>query len=103
MSQLSAQYIAKDLGIAVGMGWEARLGCDAVFVEDAQAAKAYVLWVGVGGEGEGVVGVEPAEVGMAAGVAAARDDMGVGEGFGHSSFEAHGLLLWVQGEAGEGE
>lgn len=55
----------------MGVRGKAVLGRDAVFVEDAQGAEGLEGWVVVLGEGEGVVGVEPAVIGVAAVAAAA--------------------------------
>lgn len=72
MGQLAAEDVAEDLGVVVRVGGEVGVRRDAVFVEDAQAAEAGVVGGVVGAEGEGVVGVEPAVVGVAAGVGTAR-------------------------------
>lgn len=92
MRQLAAEDVAEDLGVAVRVGREAGVGGDAVFVEDAQGAEVSVGGVVIVGEGEGVVGVEPAVVGVAAVAGAAQSDACVREGFRHAGFETHGLL-----------
>lgn len=79
MRQLPAEDVGEDFGVAVRVRGEAGLGRDAVFVQHAQGAEGLEGWVVVLGEGEGVVGVEPAAVGVAAVAAAAGDD---GHGFG---------------------
>lgn len=86
MRQLATEDVAEDLSIAVRVGGEAGVGCDAVFVQDAQGAEVGVGGVVVVGEGEGVIGVEPAVVGVAAVAGAAEGDAGVGQGFGHATF-----------------
>lgn len=50
----------------VGVGIESLGGGDGVFVDDAEGAEAHVVGVPVLAEGEGVVGVEPAVVEVAA-------------------------------------
>lgn len=63
----------EELGVPVGAEacrWE-----DAVFVYDAQGAEAHVFGGVVGGEAEGVEGVEPVHVGVAAGVPGAFCDL----------------------------
>ena len=61
---------------------EAVGGRHAVFVEDAQGAELLEGWVVVLGEGEGVVAVQPAVVGMPAVRGPTGNNLGVGE-FGH--------------------
>lgn len=79
MREFAGEDVGEDFGVAVRVCGEAGLGRDAVFVEDAQGAEGLEGWVVVLAEGEGVVGVEPAVVGVAAVAAAAGDD---GHGFG---------------------
>ncbi len=79
MRQFAREDVGEDFGVAVRVGGKAVVGRDAVFVEDAQGAEGLEGWVVVLGEGEGVVGAEPAVVGVAAIAAAAGDD---GHGFG---------------------
>ena len=59
------EHVGDDLHVAVRVGAEALAGRDAVVVDHAQRAEAHVLGVVVVGEREGVVGVEPAVVGVA--------------------------------------
>ena len=87
--QLPAQDVAEDLGVAVRVGGEALARGDAVFVQHAQRAEGREGRVVVAGEGEGVVAVQPAVVGVAAGGGAAGRDAGVGEGHGEGA--GHGL------------
>lgn len=47
------------------MGGKAAAGSDVILVDDAEGAEAHVSGVVVVGEGEGVVGFEPAVVGVA--------------------------------------
>src|SRR5436305_419411 len=60
--EFSAKDVAEDLCVSVGMCWEAVGGCDTVFIENTERAKVLELRVVVVGEGEGMVGVEPAVV-----------------------------------------
>ena len=64
--QLSLHHITEDLHVAVRMGGETSACRDPILIDDPQRAKAHVLRVVVIGETEGMVGVEPAVVGMAA-------------------------------------
>lgn len=72
--------VGEDFHVAVRVSGEAAAGSDAVFVDDAQAAEAHVGGVVVIGEGEGVMGFEPAMVGVAA-FGGAADGEGIGRGF----------------------
>lgn len=76
--ELAAEDVAEDLGVAVGVRGEAGLGGHAVFVEDAEGAEGHGCGVVEIGEGEGVVGVEPAMIGVPTRGGAARGDFGVG-------------------------
>lgn len=99
MREFPAQDVGEDLGVAVGVGGEAGGRGDAVFVQDAQGAEGGVKGVVVGGEGEGVVGVEPAVGGVAAGGGGARGYFHGGGGVGGSRVRV-GLGVGV-GEGGE--
>lgn len=68
MFELAGDDVRPDEELGVGVGAEARAALDAVFVDDAQGAEGCEARVVVGGEGEGVEGVEPVVVGVAAGV-----------------------------------
>lgn len=72
--------VGEDFHVAVRVGGEAAAGGDVVFVDDAQAAEAHVGGVVVIGEGEGMMGLEPAMVGVAA-FGGAADGEGMGCGF----------------------
>lgn len=76
--ELAAEDVAEDLGVAVGVRGEAGLGGHAVFVEDAEGAEGHSCGVVEVGEGKGVIGIEPAMIGMATSGGAARGDFGVG-------------------------
>ena len=65
--------------------WEAARGRDAVFVQDAEGAELRIARVVVRGEGEGVVAVQPAVVGVPAGGGAPRGQFRVGQ-FRHDGF-----------------
>lgn len=78
MRELAAEDVAEDLGVAVGVRGEAGLGGHSVFVEDAEGAKGHGCGVVEVGEGEGVVGIEPAMIGVPTSGGAARGDFGVG-------------------------
>jgi len=83
----------------VGVGWEAVLGSDSVFVEDAEAvAEFFEGWVVVVCEGKCMIGIKPAMVGMSARSRATRSDFGVCECFRHyGCFDAHGLFGAFEG------
>ena len=72
--ELALEHVADDLHVAVAVRAEARAGLHAVLVDDAQRAEAHVLRVVVVGEGEAVIRIEPAVVGVAAFVGAAQGD-----------------------------
>lgn len=84
MRELPRKDIAEDLGIAVRMRGEAGLSRDAVFIEDSKAAEGLELRGVVGREGECVVGVEPAMVGVAARGGGAQGEFCVGHYLGNS-------------------
>src|SRR5690606_32503783 len=58
-------YVGDDFHVAVGMGREARVSRDAVVVPDAQLALVHARRVMVVGQGEMVMGIEPAVIGTA--------------------------------------
>ena len=90
MGEFAAEDVGEDFSVAVRVGGEAGESGDAVFVQDAEGTERCVLGGVVLGEGECVVGVEPAVVGVAAVCAAARGDFcGGGEG-GHDFFGGFG-------------
>ncbi len=64
--QRAFQHVAEDLHVAVRMRAEALPRRDPVVVDDAQGAEAHVRRIVVVREGEGVMRVEPAVVGVAA-------------------------------------
>lgn len=104
MRQLATQQVAEDLGVAMRVRGEAGAARDAVLVEHAQRAEGHVALVIVVGKAEGVIGVQPAVVGVAARAAAAGHDLGVGERLGHcrcGGFGAHGRLAVLWGGAGD--
>ena len=72
--ELALEDVGDDLHVLVRMAAEALARRDAVFVHHAQAAEPHVGGIVVGREGECVVGVEPAVVGVAAFVAFADGD-----------------------------
>lgn len=76
--ELSAEDVAKNLGVAVGMRWEASLSGHPVFVENSKRAKRHGCWVIKVGEGKGVIGIEPAMIGVTARGGAARGNSRVG-------------------------
>ena len=63
--QRAFQHVAEDLHVAVRMRPEALPRRNPVVVDDAQGAEAHVRRVIIVREGEGVISVEPAVVGMA--------------------------------------
>ena len=71
MRQLAGQDVAEYLGVAVWVRGKAATGCDAVFVQDAEDAEAFEGRILVGRERKGVIAVQPAMIGMAAGSGAA--------------------------------
>ena len=89
MRELSAEDVAEDLGVTVGVRREAGLGGDTVFVQDAEGAERHGCGIVVVCEGEGVVGIEPAMVGMTTGGGAAGGDLRVGKCLGHDLLDAH--------------
>ncbi len=97
MRQFAREYVGEDFGIAVRVRGKSGLGRDAVFVQDAQGAEGLEGWVVVLGEGEGVVGVEPAVASVAAVAASAGDDL---HGFGCGGDDCFGcghggmMLKW---------
>src|SRR5205823_9212134 len=66
VSERAFEHIGDDLHVAVAVRAEAATGLHAVLVDDAQHPVAHVLRVVVIGEGEAVVRVEPAVLGVAA-------------------------------------
>lgn len=74
MFELAGDDVAPDPELGVAVFAEACAAGDAVFVDHAQGAEGFVAWVVIAGEGEGVEGVEPAVVGVAAGVPGAFGD-----------------------------
>jgi hypothetical protein len=58
--ELAVDDVRPDEELGVRVRAEAGAALDAVFVYDAQGAEVFVFGVVVGGEGEGVEGVEPA-------------------------------------------
>ena len=65
VGQFTRQHVADDLHVAVAMGAKAGAGRNAVFVDDAQVAKAHVTGVVVAGKREAVEGLQPAMIGIA--------------------------------------
>ena len=74
MFELAADYVAPDEEFGVRVCAEACAFFYAIFVYYAERAERFVAGVVVGGEGEGVEGVEPAVVGVAAGIPGSLDD-----------------------------
>ena len=64
--QRAFQHVAEDLHVAMRMRAEALPGRDAVVIDDAQGAEAHVRRIVVVGEGEGVMRLQPAVIGVAA-------------------------------------
>ena len=98
MGELAAEEVGEYFGVAVRVGGEAVERGDPVFVEDAEGAEGFEARVVVGGEGEGVVGVEPAVVSVAARGGPARGYFEGGHGGfcgcgGGSGCCGHGLSL----------
>lgn len=97
MRQFAREDVREDFGIAVRVCGKAGLGRDAVFVQDAQGAEGLEGWVLVLGEGEGMVGVKPAVIGVAAVAASARGNL---HGFGCGGDDCFGcghggmMLKW---------
>ena len=79
MGKFSTQDVGEYFGVAVRVGWEAGFRRDPVFVQDAQIAEGLVTWVEVGRKGEGVIRIQPAMIGMAAGRGGAKRDVCVGQ------------------------
>lgn len=74
----------------MGVRIEATVRGYAIFVQDTEGTEGGVQGIVVGGEGEGVVGVEPPMVRVASGAAEARHNLSFGE-------ERHGGDVWVDG------
>ena len=74
----AVDHVGHDLHVLVAVRAEARAGRDHVVVEHAQRAEAQVRRIEVVGEGEGVAGLQPAEVGAAALRRGALVDHGAG-------------------------
>jgi hypothetical protein len=55
MRQFAVQDVAKDLGIAMGMGWESLTAFHTILIEDSQTSKVLVSGVVIVCEAEGVV------------------------------------------------
>ncbi|MNT22915.1 hypothetical protein D3C72_1583170 [compost metagenome] len=72
----AVEHDRDDLHVRVAVGAEALAGRDAVLVDHPQHREAHVGGIVVVGEREGVVGVEPAVIGMAALVAGAKGQHG---------------------------
>ena len=66
MRQVAREHVAHDLHVFVAVGAKAGAGRDAIFIDDAQVAKAHVGRVVVAREREAVKALEPAMVGPAA-------------------------------------
>ena len=66
MFEFAADDVAPDEEFGVRVRAKARAAFYAVFVDHAEGTERFVGRVVVGGEGEGVEGVEPAVVGVAA-------------------------------------
>src|SRR5216683_4117647 len=60
------QNVSDDLHVAMAVPWETTPSLNKVFINDAQATKLGVLRIVVITERESVVGVEPAEIEVAA-------------------------------------
>lgn len=91
MRELAGEDVGEDFGVAVRVRREAGAGRHAVFVEHAQGAELLELRGVVLREGEGVVAVEPAVVGVPPGGGAAGGYFhgwvgGGGDGLGHYYF-----------------
>lgn len=89
MRQFAAEDVGEYLRIAVRVCWEACLGSDAVFVENAETAKRHEGGVVVLSHGESVVTVEPIQVGVAAGRGLAKGNLRVRQRSGHGVDNFH--------------
>ncbi|GAA4009433.1 hypothetical protein GCM10022408_21910 [Hymenobacter fastidiosus] len=76
------------------MGAEAHAGGYGIIVEYAQHAEIHSLPVAVAGKAEGVVGVEPAVAGVAAGVGGGQDSWHDKSGKESGELPVAGLI-WV--------
>jgi hypothetical protein len=72
--QLAAEHVGDDLHVGVRVGAEAAAGGNLVVVDHPQGPIAHVARIPVVGEREGVPGVQPAVVGVAAFVGASQGD-----------------------------
>lgn len=91
--------VGEDFHVAVRVGGETAAGSDVVFVDDAKAAEAHVSGVVVVGEGEGVMGFEPAMVGVAT-FSRAADGEGMGRGFHGFFWVEETIQKWFAGGCG---
>ena len=65
MRELSFEYVADDLHVAMAVRTEAHAGLHAILVDDAQRSEAHVRGIVVIGKREAVPGIQPAVLGMA--------------------------------------
>lgn len=78
--------VAEDFHVAVRMGGEAGTWGDDILIDNAEAAEAHVGGIIIICEGEGVVAVEPAVLGMAAFGGFAKGEFhGLGGGVGDAA------------------
>lgn len=66
VSECAGDDIAEDFHVAVGVCGKSATGCDAVLIDDAEAAEAHVGGIVVVGEAEAEPAVEPAVIGVSA-------------------------------------
>jgi hypothetical protein len=79
--QRTPQDVAKDFHVRVRMRGKACASSDDVLIDHTQAAEAHVRRIIVIGEGEGVVAIQPAVIGMAALVGFAKGEFHSGMSF----------------------
>ncbi|MNR35460.1 hypothetical protein D3C85_1533100 [compost metagenome] len=68
MADGAVEHVADDFHVAVAVGVEAGARRDAVIVDHAQIGKAHVRRIVVVAEGKAVAALQPAKIGLAAGV-----------------------------------
>lgn len=78
MCEFAGEDVREDFCVAVWVGWEAGLGCDSVFIEDAEGSERLESRIEVIGEGECVKCAKPAMICVPSLATATRDDLGLG-------------------------
>src|SRR5579863_877238 len=64
MGQRTVEHIRQDFHVAMGVRTEAPSSRDAIVIDDSQRAETHVRRIMIAGKGEGVITVDPSQVGM---------------------------------------